>query len=294
MLTKEQLQNKIAAGLRFLDGATGSNLQKAGMPKGCCTEKWVLENPEILQNLQRTYTAAGSQILYAPTFQAQPIALERVGLADQTEEINARLVALSRSAAPDALVAGDLTTLGGVAAARHVIEAIEAVHPVVFAQIGNMDRPEVNDWLEARGINLHRKVRKLLPNVALLGVGGSTFSPFGTPSEFPEARFSEWLEELALRAGSTQHIVLAAHNPPYNTACDRTSNGIHVGSSAVRDFIEEHQPAICLCGHIHESVGIERLGRTIVANPGPFSAGCYALLTAAPSGLSVSLKRLER
>ena len=111
MLTKEQLQNKIAAGLRFLDGATGSNLQKAGMPKGCCTEKWVLENPEILQNLQRAYTAAGSQILYAPTFQAQPIALERVGLAHQAEEINKKLVALSRSAAPDALIAGDLTTL---------------------------------------------------------------------------------------------------------------------------------------------------------------------------------------
>ena len=111
MLTKEQLQNKIANGLRFLDGATGSNLQKAGMPKGCCTEQWVLENPEILQNLQCKYAEAGSQILYAPTFQAQPIALERVGLADQTEEVNAKLVALSRSAAPDALIAGDLTTL---------------------------------------------------------------------------------------------------------------------------------------------------------------------------------------
>ena len=111
MLTKEQLQNKIANGLRFLDGATGSNLQKAGMPKGCCTEQWVLENPEILQNLQRAYAEAGSQILYAPTFQAQPIALERVGLAEKTEDVNARLVALSRAAAPDALIAGDLTTL---------------------------------------------------------------------------------------------------------------------------------------------------------------------------------------
>ena len=111
MLTKEQLQQKIAGGLRFLDGATGSNLQKMGMPKGCCTEKFVLENPEILQNLQQAYAAAGSQILYAPTFQAQPIALERVGLADQTEEVNARLIALSRAAAPDALVAGDITTL---------------------------------------------------------------------------------------------------------------------------------------------------------------------------------------
>ena len=111
MLTKEQLQLKIAQGLHFLDGATGSNLQKAGMPKGCCTEKWVLENPEVLQTLQRSYAAAGSQILYAPTFQAQPIALERVGLAEKTEAINAKLVALSRAAAPDCLIAGDLTTL---------------------------------------------------------------------------------------------------------------------------------------------------------------------------------------
>ena len=111
MLTKEQLQDKISGGLRFLDGATGSNLQKSGMPKGCCTEQWVLENPTVVQNLQRKYAEAGSQILYAPTFQAQPIALERVGLAENTEEVNARLIALSRSAAPDALIAGDITTL---------------------------------------------------------------------------------------------------------------------------------------------------------------------------------------
>ena len=111
MLTKEQLQSKIADGLRFLDGATGSNLQKMGMPKGCCTEQWVLENPESLQALQRAYANAGSQILYAPTFQAQPIALDRVGLAEKTEQVNAQLVALSRNAAPNALIAGDLTTL---------------------------------------------------------------------------------------------------------------------------------------------------------------------------------------
>ena len=111
MLTKEQLQQKIAAGLHFLDGATGSNLQKAGMPRGCCTEEWVLANPDILVALQRRYAHSGSQILYSPTFQAQPIALERVGLARQTEAVNAQLVALSRSAAPDCLIAGDLTTL---------------------------------------------------------------------------------------------------------------------------------------------------------------------------------------
>ena len=111
MLTKEEFRAKLAAGVLLLDGATGSNLQKAGMPKGCCTEEWVLAHPDALVALQRAYAAAGSDIIYAPTFQAQPIALEKVGLADKTEEINADLVRLSRSAAPGALVAGDLTTL---------------------------------------------------------------------------------------------------------------------------------------------------------------------------------------
>ena len=111
MLTKEQFHEKIASGIRYLDGATGSNLQRFGMPKGCCTEEWVLANPEKLIQLQRNYAEAGCQILYAPTFQAQPIALERVCLDKQTEAINAQLVALSRAAAPNCLIAGDITTL---------------------------------------------------------------------------------------------------------------------------------------------------------------------------------------
>ena len=111
MLTKEQFHQKIADGIHILDGATGSNLRLAGMPNAACTEEWILAHPEVLVSLQRRYAAAGSQILYAPTFQAQPIALERVGLQKQTEAINAHLVALSRSAAPNCLIAGDLTTL---------------------------------------------------------------------------------------------------------------------------------------------------------------------------------------
>ena len=111
MLTREEFQNLLANGPLILDGATGSNLQKMGMPKGCCTEEWVLNNPEALVKLQRSYAEAGSNIVYAPTFQAQPIALERVGLAHRTEAVNAQLAALSRSAAPGCLIAGDLTTL---------------------------------------------------------------------------------------------------------------------------------------------------------------------------------------
>lgn len=111
MLTKKQLHDKISGGLRFLDGATGSNLRKAGMPNGVCTETWVLEHPDILSGLQRRYAEAGSQILYAPTFQAQPIALKAVGLEEKTEQVNADLVAISRAAAPGCLIAGDITTL---------------------------------------------------------------------------------------------------------------------------------------------------------------------------------------
>jgi len=111
MLTKESFQSMLAQGPLLLDGATGSNLMKAGMPRGCCTEEWILANPEALVSLQREYVRAGSQVLYAPTFQAQPIALKRVGLDKQTEAINAHLAALSRSVSSDILVAGDLTTL---------------------------------------------------------------------------------------------------------------------------------------------------------------------------------------
>ena len=111
MLTREEFHEKIAGGIHFLDGATGSNLRKAGMPNGVCTEQWVIEHPEVLVALQRRYAEAGSQIIYAPTFQAQPMALATVGLENQTEAINASLVSLSRSAAPGCLIAGDLTTL---------------------------------------------------------------------------------------------------------------------------------------------------------------------------------------
>ena len=111
MLTKQEFHEKIAAGVRILDGATGSNLRKMGMPKISSTERWILDNPHILQQLQRGYAEAGSQIIFAPTFQAQPIALKTIGLDQETEKVNARLVALTREAAPGCLIAGDITTL---------------------------------------------------------------------------------------------------------------------------------------------------------------------------------------
>ena len=111
MLTKNEFSELLSRGALLLDGATGSNLQKMGMPRGCCTEEWILNHPEAILDLQRRYAEAGSHIVYAPTFQAQPIPLANVQLDKQTETINAMLVALSKQAAPGLLVAGDLTTM---------------------------------------------------------------------------------------------------------------------------------------------------------------------------------------
>ena len=110
MLTRTEFQALVAQGPLILDGATGSNLQKMGMPRGCCTEEWIINHPEAILELQRRYAAAGSRIIYAPTFQAQPIPLASVKLDKQTEAINAMLVALSKQV-DGVLVAGNLTTL---------------------------------------------------------------------------------------------------------------------------------------------------------------------------------------
>lgn len=111
-MTKEQFR-KLTENILLLDGATGSNLMASGMPRGICTETWVIEHKEIFQELQRAYIAAGSQVIYAPTFGGNRINLAKHGLTDQIEEINRTLVGYSRELARDGVyVAGDITTSG--------------------------------------------------------------------------------------------------------------------------------------------------------------------------------------
>ena len=113
-MTREAFRELVKNGPVLLDGATGTNLQKAGMPVGVCPEQWILENSEVLVNLQKQYVEAGTDILFAPTFTASRIKLKEYGLEDHLEEMNRKLVALSKEAAKgtDALVAGDLTMTG--------------------------------------------------------------------------------------------------------------------------------------------------------------------------------------
>ncbi|MBE5881114.1 MAG: 5-methyltetrahydrofolate--homocysteine methyltransferase [Lachnospiraceae bacterium] len=97
----------------YLDGATGSNLQRKGLAAGECPETWILEHPQALVELQKAYVDAGTNILYAPTFTANRIKLAEYGMQDRVDEINRRLVSLSKQAAGDkAYVAGDITMTG--------------------------------------------------------------------------------------------------------------------------------------------------------------------------------------
>ena len=112
-MNKQEFKNFVKEQIIFLDVATGSNLQKRGMPSGVCPELWIAEHKEVLMGLQQEYVEAGSNIVYAPTFSANRIKLEGYGLQDRAEELNKTLVAISKEAVGDkALVAGDLTMTG--------------------------------------------------------------------------------------------------------------------------------------------------------------------------------------
>ena len=97
----------------ILDGATGTQLQKRGYDGTDCAERWVLEHPETILEIQRAYVEAGSRVLYAPTFGANRVKLEAHGIFNRVEEYNRRLAGLSREAADGrAWVAGDMAPTG--------------------------------------------------------------------------------------------------------------------------------------------------------------------------------------
>ena len=116
-MTREEFKELWTSRPVILDGATGTNLQEAGMPVGICPEQWILEHPEVLIQLQKEYILAGTDILYAPTFSANRLKLHEYGLEDKLCEMNQKLVALSKEAIKECagrqvFVAGDLTMTG--------------------------------------------------------------------------------------------------------------------------------------------------------------------------------------
>ena len=116
-MTREEFITLSKDHILYLDGATGSNLVKAGMPSGVCPEQWILEHQDVMMQLQKDYVQAGTNILYAPTFTANRVKLAEYHLEKNMTSMIRDLVAISKKAAESTpghpvYVAGDLTMTG--------------------------------------------------------------------------------------------------------------------------------------------------------------------------------------
>lgn len=149
-MTKQEFRELLEKSKLILDGATGSNLQKRGMPVGVCPEEWILENAEVLCGIQREYIQAGTNILYAPTFSGNRIKLEEYSLADKIGQMNRDLVAISKKAIADenavgkVFVAGDLTMTG---------KQVEPIGPMSFEELVEIYKEQIGYLVEA-GVDL--------------------------------------------------------------------------------------------------------------------------------------------
>ena len=192
--------------------------------------------------------------------------------------------------------AGDIAPYGAVHRAYEALVKLaqDLRDSVVVAVPGNMDPAEAYHRAGRElGIKVVHGDAAVIDDVTFIGVGGSPPTPFGTVPEFTEDEIKAILEKSYSRVRANQeNIVLVSHSPPYGTKCDVVFTGKHVGSIKVREFIEKHQPTLCVCGHIHESRAVDELGDTKIVNPGPLFRGYYAVARLVGGRAEVELKRI--
>lgn len=186
------------------------------------------------------------------------------------------------------IIGGDLTTNGSADEAKVALREFSKANFPIITVAGNMDPREIEETLSTNSISVNA-CGTMLDDVGIFGVSGSPFTPMHTPNEISE-------EEISFRAHSGWKDVQAArikifvpHAPPHNTKLDKLRSGQHVGSTSVRKFVEQFQPDALICGHIHESRGVDVLEKTAMANCGPAANGFYAILTVGKT-VSVELK----
>lgn len=154
--------------------------------------------------------------------------------------------------------AGDLTFDG-----KELSTAVDVLNPVkgrLFIIPGNNETPEEIQKYFPNAV--HGKTLEI-EGLKIGGLGGSLRTPWDTLFEWDEDYAYKILEGL----GSVD--VFVAHSPPKGTELARISQGIDVGSEAIRWYIEENQPEYAVVGHIHERAGVvENVGKTTVINPG--------------------------
>jgi Icc-related predicted phosphoesterase len=175
------------------------------------------------------------------------------------------------------IVGGDITTGGTPDQAAAAIDRWRPLAPRLLALAGNMDSPAIDARLADLGVALDAR-GYAFGDIGVFGVSAAPHSPLRTPYELSEDELERRIGDGFAAVRACRVKVFCPHPPPRGTSCDRLPNGEHVGSTAVRSFVDREQPDVVLCGHIHEARGVDTVGATQVVNPGPVGAGHYAVV----------------
>lgn len=149
-MTRSEFRDLVSKKIVLLDGATGSNMQKSGMPVGVCPEKWILDNPRPFIDLQKGYIEAGTDILYAPTFTCSRVKLEEYGLEKNMKSMNTGLVKLSKQAVLESgtkrkvYIAGDITLTG---------QQLYPLGPMTFDELVEIYKEQIT-YIQEEGVDL--------------------------------------------------------------------------------------------------------------------------------------------
>lgn len=176
------------------------------------------------------------------------------------------------------LFGGDFTQFNEPKTGKPYLEKILDFKKPVFSVLGNCDYPDMLDFTKKAEISIDGFVKKY-GDFYLTGSGGGSKFTGTTPYERTDAELVSDLDEaqqkLNTKKISSNNLIVITHNPPYKTNLDKVPNA-HVGSKLIRKFIEKYQPLLHISGHIHESFGVDQIGKTILVNPGALAEGRYA------------------
>ncbi|MBE6350510.1 MAG: serine/threonine protein phosphatase [Spirochaetaceae bacterium] len=199
------------------------------------------------------------------------------------------------------LFGGDFARFNELETGKPVLDALVKKHTSIYAVLGNCDSPEFLEELEKEDISVQGTLVSA-HGLAIIGSGGALKFTGTTPNErseeellsdlryIAEASFYTDNEELNTEEltesqetenaspVSWDNLIVISHQPPADTKCDTITSGIHVGSKELRTFVETYKPLLLLCGHIHESAGIDTIGDSLIINPGSLAEGSYGLV----------------
>lgn len=179
---------------------------------------------------------------------------------------------LDENSVDEIIITGDVTEFGPESLFVDTLNKFSE-YANVHALFGNCDPNNSSELIDKSNvINIHDNTSNI-GDIKLVGFGGSNPTPFDTPNEYSDEFLYENLNKYSDILASDSFTILVTHAPPLDTNADKIESGAHVGSSAVRKIIEETQPTLNVCGHVHESIGKDKVGNTIVVNPGDANSG---------------------